>query len=183
MKTRQNAPRQARQHFECRRLEGLAGLAGEKRRQDGSVGGVAVPQLTLDIWVPLVDQLEKFGGVGQVAVVTEGYRSAGGAAESRLRVLPAGRARGRVAAVADGEVPREAAQCRLVEHLGDEAHVLVNEDLVAVAGRDTGRLLAAVLQCVKAEIAELGDLLAGRPDPEYTTGVLRPLLPRKKVMT
>ena len=57
-----------------------------------------------------------------------------------------------------GEVAAQRAQVRLVEDLGDQAHVLVDEDLLAVADRDAGRLLAAVLQGVEAEVGELGDL-------------------------
>ena len=66
----------------------------------------------------------------------------------------------------------------LVEDLRDEAHVLVDQDLRAVADRDAGRLLAAVLEGVEPEVGELRDLcrigprpVAG-PDAEDTTGVL-----------
>ena len=72
----------------------------------------------------------------------------------------------------DGEVALERLQGRLVEDLGDQAHVLVDQDLAAVADRDAGRLLAAVLQGVEAEVGELGDVLAGRPDAEDAARVL-----------
>ena len=78
--------------------------------------------------------------------------------------------------MADGQVALQGGQVALVEDLGDQAHVLVDHDLVAVADRDAGRLLAAVLQGVEAEVGELGDLLAGGPDPEDAAGVLRPLI-------
>ena len=54
----------------------------------------------------------------------------------------------------------------LVEDLGDQAHVLVDQDLLAVADRDSRRLLAAVLQRVEAEVGELGDFLAGAQTPK-----------------
>ena len=54
----------------------------------------------------------------------------------------------------------------------DQAHVLVDQDLAAVADRDAGGLLAAVLQGVETEVGELGDVLAGGPDAEDATGVL-----------
>ena len=61
----------------------------------------------------------------------------------------------------------EASRCRaaevqrgLVEDLRDKPHVLEHDDSGAVAGRDPGRLLAAVLQRVQAEVSELGDFLA-----------------------
>ena len=70
----------------------------------------------------------------------------------------------------------------LVEDLRDQAHVLVDEDLAAVADRDAGRLLAAVLQGVEAEVGQLGDVLAGRPDPEDAAGVLGALVLRVEVV-
>ena len=72
-----------------------------------------------------------------------------------------------------GDVPWQRVQGRLVEDLADQAHVLVDQDLLAVADGDAGGLLAAVLQGVEAEIGELGDLLAGGPDAEDAAGVLR----------
>src|SRR5690606_13361889 len=60
----------------------------------------------------------------------------------------------------------------LVEDLGHEAHVLVDEDLLTVAGGDARGLLSAVLEGVQSEVRELGDLLAGSPDPEDAACVL-----------
>ena len=74
--------------------------------------------------------------------------------------------------MADREVALERLEGGLVEDLGDQAHVLVDQDLAAVADRDAGRLLAAVLQGVEAEVGELGDVLARGPDPEDAAGVL-----------
>ena len=120
--------------------------------------------------------LDSSCGVDQVAVVAERDRAVGGGAERRLRVLPgAGAGRG-VARVADGQVALERVEGGLVEHLRDQAHVLVDQDLPPVADRDAGGLLAAVLQGVEPEIGQLGDVLAGRPDPEDATGVLRALV-------
>ena len=69
------------------------------------------------------------------------------------------------------DVPAQRVQHRLVEDLGDEAHVLVDDDAVAVADRDPGRLLAAVLERVQAEVRELGDFLARGPGAEHAAGV------------
>ncbi len=60
-----------------------------------------------------------------------------------------------------------------VEHLGDQAHVAVDEDLLAVAGSDSRGLLSAVLQGVEPEVCEFGGFLAGGPDSEHTAFVLR----------
>src|SRR5690606_31885228 len=63
-----------------------------------------------------------------------------------------------------------------------EAHVLEDQDLLAVARGDARGLLAAVLQRVEAEVRELGDLLARREDAEHAALVLRPLLPRQQIV-
>jgi len=72
--------------------------------------------------------------------------------------------------MADGKVPAQGLEMGLVEDLGDQAHVLVDQDLRAVADSDAGRLLAAVLQRIEAEVGELGHLFAldatAGPDPE-----------------
>ena len=80
-------------------------------------------------------------------------------------------AAGGVAAVPDGDVPAQRVQHRLVEDLRNEAHVLVDDDAVPVADRDPGRLLAAVLERVQAEVGELGDFLVRGPGAEHAAGV------------
>ena len=80
--------------------------------------------------------------------------------------------------MADRDVADEARERRLVEDLRDQAHVLVDEDLPAVADRDAGRLLAAVLEGVQPEVGELRDVLARGPDAEHATGVLGALVLR-----
>src|SRR5699024_874056 len=121
-------------------------------------------------------------GVGEVAVVAQGQRARGGGAESGLSVLPGAGAGGGVAGVPQGDVPGQGAQRDVVEDLGDQPHVLVDEDLLPVAGGDPGGLLAAVLQSVQPEVGELGDLFAGGPDAEDTAGVLRALLAGEDVV-
>ena len=96
-----------------------------------------------------------------------------GGPERGLGVLPGRGAGGRVPAVPDRDVAAQRGQRGLVEDLGDQAHVLVDHDPVAVADRDAGRLLAAVLQCVQAEVGELGDVLTRGPDAEDPAGVPR----------
>ena len=78
--------------------------------------------------------------------------------------------------MADREVALERGERGLVEDLRDQAHVLVDQDLAAVAHRDAGGLLAAVLEGVEAEVGQLGDVLARRPDAEDAAGVLRALV-------
>ena len=72
----------------------------------------------------------------------------------------------------DRDVAAQARQRRLVEDLGHQAEILVDDDTAAVADRDAGGLLTAVLQGVQAEVREFGDLFATRPDPEHAALVL-----------
>ena len=72
--------------------------------------------------------------------------------------------------MADGQVAGEAGQGALVEHGGDETHVLHHGDGLAVAHRHAGRFLAPVLQGVEAVEGELGHRLTGGVDAEDATG-------------
>ena len=62
--------------------------------------------------------------------------------------------------------PRQAGERALVEHGGDQAHVLHHGDGVAVADRHAGRLLAAVLQGVEAVEGEVCHRAPRGVDPE-----------------
>ena len=76
-----------------------------------------------------------------------------------------------------GQITLEAGQVALVENVGDEAHVLDNDDLGAVADCHARRLLAAVLQGVHAVERQVGHLAARGVDAENPTG-----LPRRVVV-
>ena len=76
----------------------------------------------------------------------------------------------------------EGAERGLVEDLGDEAHVLEDEDLGAVAHRDARGFLSAVLQGVQPEIGELGDLFTRSPDTEDAASVLGAFLTGEQVV-
>ena len=75
-----------------------------------------------------------------------------------LRVLDPRLAGSRVAGVADGRVTRQLLQGLCVEHVRNEAHPFVEEDLALVEGGDAGRLLPAVLKGMDAEVREIGGL-------------------------
>ena len=184
MKTKQKAPRS----------RGSTSSAAASRVRSGSSASSAVtsavsvvlPRAELAavgvVAAPAVDEVAQLGGVGEVAVVGQRDRAAGVAAEGGLGVLP-GRAAGRgVAAVADREVAAQRRERALVEHLGHQPHVLVDEQPLAVGGRDPGRLLPAVLQGVEPVVGQLGDVLTGGPDAEDAAGVLRPLLAGEQVV-
>ena len=74
--------------------------------------------------------------------------------------------------MADGQVAAKAGELALVEHGGDEAHVLHHRDEVAVADGHAGRLLAAVLQCVEAVEGEMCHWPSRGEYPEDSTRFL-----------
>src|SRR5512145_3023411 len=138
------------QHLDGVLLEALVGVVGEERGdQAGVVGGLqaAGREVELAVEVRQVrNPLRELAGVGQVAVVGECDRALRGGPEGRLGVVPGARAGRGVAGVADGEVALERGERALVEDLRDQAHVLEDEDLPAVAHRHPGGLLPAVLE-------------------------------------
>ena len=140
-----------------------AGRAGRARRRGRAASATASRSSWVLIRLPLWPSAIEPSAVG---------RKVGWAF---CQVARAGRG---VARVADREVALERVERRLVEDLRDQAHVLVDQDLAAVADRDAGRLLAAVLQGVEPEVGQLGDVLPGRPDTEDAAGVLRALVVR-----
>src|SRR5262249_9184856 len=97
-------------------------------------------------------------------------------------VLPDARSGRGVAAVADRDVPAQRVEHGLFEDLGHQAHVLEDDDPRTVADRDAGRLLAAMLQGVQAEVGELADLLVRCPDAEDPAGVLGASIPGVEVV-
>jgi hypothetical protein len=178
-------PPHERQHLRRGLLDGqggaggLVGLPGEEGGDQVRVvghGGGGAFALALALAGELGGQGGELGGVDEIAVVAEGDRAVAGGAEGGLGVLPGRGAGGGVAGVAHGEVAGEGGERGLVEDLGDQAHVLEDEDLRTVAHRDAGGFLAAVLEGVEPEVGELGDLLARGPDSEDSAGVLRALL-------
>src|SRR5262249_59723222 len=98
-------------------------------------------------------------GVDEVAVVRQGERPAAGREDDRLRVRERRGPRRRVPDVADGGAPREPRQPRLVEDVRDVAHLALHTDVRTVEGGDAGRLLAAVLQGVEAEVRDAGGVV------------------------
>ena len=62
-------------------------------------------------------------------------------------------------------VPGQALETLPAEHVGDPAHAALDVEGLAVGGGDAGRLLAAVLERVEAEVGDVGGL-GVVPDPE-----------------
>ncbi|GGW02005.1 hypothetical protein GCM10010230_34060 [Streptomyces narbonensis] len=82
----------------------------------------------------------------------------------------------------DRDMTLEGAERGLVEDLGHEAHVLEDEDLGAVANRDTRGFLAPMLEGVEPEVRELCDLFTRSPDTEDATSVLGAFLSGEQVV-
>ena len=146
-------------HVGDRVLDEAAVVGGEEGGDDLRVGGAAEGDPALLQLVPELDR------VGEVAVVGEGELAAV-VAPDRLGVLPGAAAGGRVADVADRHVALERPQLLLVEDLGDEPRVPHGGDVAALAGRDPGRLLAAMLERVETEVGETGDVMPWGVDAE-----------------
>ena len=93
-----------------------------------------------------INGADKLIGIGEIAVVRE--RDAVGRVHiKRLRLGRAGRARGRVAHMADAIIADEALHLALAENIAHEAVVLVQKKTtVPVAGCDPGGILPAMLQ-------------------------------------
>ena len=54
----------------------------------------------------------------------------------------------------DRQISWKACQDRLVEHLGDQSKILVHGDVLTIADRDPGTLLATMLEREEPEIGE-----------------------------
>src|SRR5712691_12678255 len=103
----------------------------------------------------------QLGGVREVAVVSQRDRARGTVLYERLRVPPLRRAGRRVARVADGDLPSQAAQLLLVEDLRHKAHVAQRREPPVVGDRDACGLLAAVLQSEETEVRDARDVAVG----------------------
>ena len=73
----------------------------------------------------------------------------------------------------DRQIAVEGGQGGFVEDLADQPEVLEDEDVVAVADRDAGGFLAAVLLGEETEVREPGDVLAGSPYAEEPAFLFR----------
>lgn len=165
------------------RLAVLVDLGREQRgEQVGVVGGRYARGAAAFLLGQVGDHLGELSRVDQVAVVAERDGAVPGGAERRLGVLPDGGTGRRVAGVAHRDMTLERTEGGLVEDLGNEAHVLEDEDLGAVADRDSRGFLAPMLEGVEPEVRELCDLFARSPDTEDATRVLGAFLAGEQIV-
>ena len=115
---------------------------------------------TGDLELPL-----KFLGVHEIAVVGDGNGAGLEIDHQRLGVFQLRAARRGVADVPDGGVPRQPGEDLLREDVGDQPHLLVEDDPFAVGAGDPRAFLAPVLQRVETQVRHVRRL--GVPvDPE-----------------
>ncbi len=128
-------------------------MLGERCGDDLRVGGRGEAHaLGAERGVQL-DRIDQVAVVGQGELTAVALRAR--AAVHRLGVLPLVGARRGVADVPDRQVAAERTEIVLLEDLVDEPHRTLGDDVAAGVGRrDTGRLLAPMLQRVEREIRE-----------------------------
>ena len=169
-------------------------VAGEQHRAEGAAQpGDDVPQGAPDVvgWVlgeqgrddlgvgraledvpALHEAGAQFVGVDQVAVVSQGDEGAVPGAGEGLGVPHLAGAGGRVAHVPDGQLPGKCLQDGLLEHLGHQPHVLVDDQARTVGDRYAGRFLTAVLQGEEGEEGQAGDIHLRGVDGEHPAFIM-----------
>src|SRR6266850_3800882 len=110
--------------------------------------------------------------VGEIAVVPERHFPLVAVDHDGLRVQQRLVARGGIACVTDGEIAGQVGQHRRGKDFFHFAHRPVQMQLRAIAGDDSSRFLAAMLQCVQAKIGQLRGLFMSE-HAEYTTFVVK----------
>jgi hypothetical protein len=126
-----------------------AGVGDELDDDLGVGGGLEVGAVALQAGAHIAQ-------VDQVAVVGDGDQPLGGVDADGLGVEQRRVAGGGVAGVADGHLAGQLGENVVGEDLRDQAHALDVGQMLAVGGGDAGRLLAAMLQGVEAEIGLAG---------------------------
>ncbi len=126
-----------------------AGVGDELDDDLGVGGGLEVSAVALQAGAQVAQ-------VDQVAIVGDGDEALGGVDADGLGVEQGRVAGGGVAGVADGHGAGELGQHVVGEDFRDQAHALDVGQMQAVGGGDAGRLLAAMLQGVEAEIGLAG---------------------------
>src|SRR6478735_10601998 len=71
--------------------------------------------------------------------------------------------------MSNGNMARQHAEIVFTERLADQSEMSVRDDSITVRGGDAGTFLAPVLERVKSEKGQPGDILSGGMDAENTT--------------
>src|SRR6266850_1179963 len=110
--------------------------------------------------------------VGEIAVVPERHFPLVAVDHDGLRVQQRLVARGGIACVTDGEIAGQVGQHRRGKDFFHFAHRPMQVQFGSIAGNDSSRFLAAMLQCVQAKIGQLRGLFMSE-HAEYTTFVVK----------
>ena len=114
-------------------------------------------------------------GVDQVAVVGDADRQAFVGGHEGLGIDDVRLAGGGIADMTGGQVAGKALQGTFAEDIGNQAHVLVNQNFFAVSGHNAGAFLAAMLEGIQSEIDKLGGVLVAEnpTDAAFMPGFYR----------
>jgi len=74
--------------------------------------------------------------------------------------------------MSDSDVTLEMGQFVLGESLGNQSHGGVEADFLSIGGGDTGTFLSTVLECVKTEESNSGNVYSRSIDAEYTAAFM-----------
>src|SRR3984957_4044919 len=154
----------------------IAGLRAREEMHDDF--GVAVG---LEDRAAMFELPPPLSSVGGISVVAERHLSLVAIDQNGLRVEQCFVASGGIACVADRRVPRKRAQYAGRENFFHFAHGTMKMQVAAIAGNDSGRFLAAMLQRVKAEIRELRGFFVAE-DAEHTTFVVEVVVSKSELM-
>ena len=137
---------------------------GQDLRDQFAVGGGGQP------YSPRQQHAAQVQRIGQVAVVGHRQRTVQRLDQVRLGVAQVGTARRGVAGMPQREVALQRREVVLVEHLGDQTHILVNVCALPVTGGDPGAFLPAMLQGEQAEERQASHVAARRIQAEHPAG-------------
>ena len=74
--------------------------------------------------------------------------------------------------MSNSDVTLEVGQLVLGERLGNQSHGGMDADFLTVGGGNAGAFLSTVLECVKAEESNSGNIYSGSINAEYTTAFM-----------
>src|SRR5262249_44038637 len=115
-----------------------------------------------------LEPISGLGRVGQISVVAERDLTEAAFDQKRLSLVYADLARRRIPHVADGGASGQSAKALLLKDVVDVPHPALDAQRRAVRGDYPGRLLAAVLKRVQAEIGQARRFIVAE-NAEYTT--------------
>ena len=112
-------------------------------------------------------------GVDDVAVVGQGQPASVPLDQQGLRVAEQAASGGGVTGVSYGQLSGQGVEISLPKNLGDQAHLRVDPDAVAVGCGDSRALLAAVLQGKEAEKCQAAGFSSRHIHPDDPTLIAR----------